>query len=457
MTQSPNAKTEGIALGRIALPLVAAYLAEFLMFVTTKMVVGDLGYHSLAAVGISGNLSFELIAILMGLLSIVGVLCAQAEGAGENQNAGLAVRQGFIISLLIGIPATLCVYHLDLILSWTGQDQKVIELSGPFLQGLALFVIPVMLFSVLRNFVAALSKANVVMFISIAAVGLNYVLTVWLVYGGLGIPGLGLFGAGLAITIVSWLMLLCLLAYVYFTASLRGYGVFASRWKFDPVLCREILVLGIPVAGLVFLEAGMFSAASILSGLFGAKTLAAYEVVMSWAGIPFVMAMGVAEATMVRVSFGVGRGSMVRARYSGFYGMSVGCIFLIVLMVVPLGIPQVIISLFISGGTPDADEVIALSTQLLFIAAIFQVFDGLQGIAARALRGLKDSFAPLWIAGFGYWVLGIGGGALLAFYFDLKGPGLWWGLALGLMTTSLLLALRFHRITSAKLRLKIND
>ena len=448
MTQSLSAKTEGIALGRIALPLVAAYLAEFLMFVTTKMVVGDLGYHSLAAVGISGNLSFEIIAILMGLLSIIGVLCAQAEGAGQRQKAGLAVRQGFIISFIVGIPATLCVYHLDLVLIWTGQDEKVIELAGPFLKSLALFVLPVLLFSVLRNFVAALSKANSVMLISITAVGMNYVLTVWFVYGGLGIPALGLLGAGLAITIVSWMMLFSLLAYVYFTSSLRGYGVFASRWKFDPDLCKEIFVLGIPVAGLVLLEAGMFSAASILSGLFGAETLAAYEVVMSWVGIPFVMAMGVAEATMVRVSFGIGSGSLARARYSGFYGMSTGCIFLILLMVVPLGMPQLIISLFISGGTAGADEVIALSTQLLFIAAIFQVFDGLQGIAARALRGLKDSIAPLWIAGFGYWVLGIGGGALLAFQFGLEGTGLWWGFALGLMTTSLLLAYRFHRVTA---------
>ena len=262
---------------------------------------------------------------------------------------------------------------------------------------------------------------------------------------------MGVFGAGIAITLVSWIMLFCLLGYVYYTSSLRGYGVFASRWKFDPVLCREIFVLGIPVAGLVFLEAGMFSAASILSGQFGAETLAAYEVVMSWVGIPFVLAMGIAEATMVRVSHGVGGGSMSRARYSGLFGMVTGCTFLVVLMVIPLGIPEFIISLFISGGTSGSDEVIAIAIQLLFIAAIFQVFDGLQGIAARALRGLKDSIAPLWIAGLGYWVLGIGGGAILAFYYELEGAGLWWGLALGLMTTSLLLTWRFCSITLREL------
>jgi len=417
------------------------------MFVTTKVVVGDLGYHSLAAVGISGSLAFEIIAILMGLLSIIGVLCAQAEGAGNKQQAGLAVRQGFVISFLVGIPASFCVFYLDQILIWTNQDTQVIELSSQFLKSLAFFVVPVMLFSVLRNFVAALSKASIVMYISIAAVALNYLFTVWFVFGGLGIPPLGVFGAGIAITLVSWIMLFCLLAYVYYTSSLRGYGVFASRWKIDPVLCKEILILGIPVAGLVFLEAGMFSVASILSGQFGAETLAAYEIVMSWAGIPFVLAMGIAEATMVRVSHGIGGGSISRARYSGLFGMITGSVFLIILMVIPLGLPNFIISLFISGGTSGSDEVIAISIQLLFIAAIFQVFDGLQSIAARALRGLKDSIVPLWIAGFGYWVLGIGGGAILAFYYQLAGAGLWWGMALGLMTTSFLLSWRFCLIT----------
>ncbi len=426
---------------------MAAYLAEFLMFVTTKLVVGDLGYYSLAAVGISGSLGFEIIAILMGLLSIIGVLCAQAEGAGDKQKAGLAVRQGFIISFLVGIPASFCVFYLDQILIWTNQDAEVTELASQFLKSLSFFVIPIMLFSVLRNFVAALSKANIVMYISIAAVALNYLFTVWFVFGGFGIPPLGVFGAGVAITLVSWIMLLCLLAYVYYTKSLRGYGVFASRWKFDPELCKEIFVLGIPIAGLVFLEAGMFSAASILSGQFGAETLAAYEIVMSWVGIPFVLAMGIAEATMVRVSHGVGGGSISRARYSGLFGMITGSVFLVVLMAIPLGLPHFIISLFVSGGTSGSDKVIAIAIQLLFIAAIFQVFDGLQGIAARALRGLKDSIAPLWIAGFGYWVLGIGGGAILAFHYELAGAGLWWGLALGLMTTSLLLSWRFCSIT----------
>jgi MATE family multidrug resistance protein len=247
-------------------------------------------------------------------------------------------------------------------------------------------------------------------------------------------------------------MFACLVVYVYKTPALRGYGVFAEKWRFDATICREIMVLGLPIAGLVILEAGLFVATSILSGIISAETLAAYQVVMAWAGIPFVIALGIAEATMVRVAHGVGRGSLLAARRSGMVGMFVGVVILILLIIVPLGFASIIIDIFISKNDPGFALVSLLATEFLSIAAIFLVFDGLQAIAARALRGMKDSVAPLWIAGFGYWGLGIGGGVLLAFPLGMQGAGLWWGLAMGLTATGTLLAWRFHHLSARKLR-----
>ena len=447
MITNSETRSEAVTLMRIALPLSAAYLAEFAMFVTTKMVVGKLGYYELAAVGIAGNLSFEILVILMGLLSIVGVLCAQAEGAGEKKQAGLAVRQGIFVSLLLGTPSMILVWHLNIILEWTDQDPRVLQLVVPYLHGLSACVLPMLFFAVLRNFVSALARPQAVMAITTVAVLVNYLLTLWLVHGGWGIPPLGLFGAGLATSIVSWLMFLALLWHVYQTAALRGYGIFAERWKLDTAICKEIMVLGLPVAGLVFLEAGMFSAASILSGIISAETLAAYEIVMSWVGIPFVIALGIAEATMVRVAHGAGRNRLDTARQSGILGMFIGVLILVMMMIIPLGFAAYIIDIFITPSDPGFTVVSLLSIEFLTIAAIFQVFDGLQAIAARALRGVKDSVVPLWIAGFGYWILGIGGGSWLAFWMDFGGVGLWWGLAMGLTATGLLLGYRFHQLS----------
>ncbi len=447
----PTRLTETALLLKIALPLIAAYLAEFAMFITTKIVVGRLGYHELAAVGLAGELSFEVLVILMGFLSIVGVLVAQAEGAGRKQDAGHAARQGFIVATVLGLPATVLVWNLGPVLALTGQDPKVIELAEPYLHGLSGFVLPVLWFSVLRTFVAALARPGAVMVITVAAVGLNYLLTLGLVRGDFGLPEIGVAGAGWATNIVSWAMLAGLALVTFKTPSLRGYGLFKGRLRFDFSVCAEITRLGLPVAGLVALEAGLFMAVSILSGVLGIETLAAYEVLVGWIGIPFVVALGLAEATMVRVAYGVGRNSLASARQAGLLGMAMGITILGLMVVVPLGLPDLIALVFLDPDDPGFARVSALAARLLVIAAIFQVFDGLQAIASRALRGVKDTVAPLWLAGFGYWVLGVGGGCLLTFPLGFGVVGLWWGMALGLIVTGSLLAWRFVRLTGRPL------
>ena len=431
----------------IAIPLSAAYLAEYAMFITTKMVVGKIGYHELAAVGISGDLSFEILVIFMAMLSVVGVLVAQAEGSGNREDLGQSVRQGIFVATIIGILAMIAIWNLDYVLIATGQEDIVVELAVPYIKGLAGMALPVLWFAVFRNYIAALSQTVAVMVITLVAVLLNYLLTIWFVYGGGGLEPLGLFGAGLATTVVSWMMFFALLLHVFRKPALRGYGVFKGRWKFNKETFQEIFKLGIPVAALTLFEAGLFVAASILSGIIGAKTLAAYEVVMAWAGIPFVIAFGLSEATMVRVALAAGRKQPDAVRRSGLLGISIVAATTLLLAIVPIAFSDFIIRVFIEPHDPGFQEVSGLAAQFLVIAALFQVFDGLQAAAARALRGLKDNIAPLWIAGFGYWVLGIGGGSMLAFYFNYEGAGLWWGLAIGLFVTSNLLAWRFHRFT----------
>ncbi len=431
----------------IALPLAAAYFAEFAMFIATKIVVGKLGYHSLAAVGIAGDLSFEVLVILMALLSIVGVLAAQALGGGRPEDVGQAVRQGFYVATGLGVPAMALIWNLDLALILTHQDPLVVELAREYLEGLSGAVLPVLWFAVLRNYVAVLAQTLSVLVITATAVALQYTLTVWFVHGGLGLEPLGLFGAGLATTLVSWLMFFALAAHVYRKPLFRGYGLFRGRWRPVGATCREILVLGMPVAGLAFLEAGLFAATAVLSGVIGAKTLAAYEITAAWVGVPFVIAFGFAEATMIRVAHAIGRADPAAARRAGFLGMGLVIAITSSLLVVPLAFADAVILVFIEPDDPGFEAVAALAREFLLIAALFMIFDGLQAAAARALRGMKDNLVPLWIAGFGYWIIGIGGGSVLAFHYRLGGAGLWWGLAAGLAVAACLLSWRFHRFT----------
>ncbi len=433
---------------RIALPLIAAYMAELLMFLTTKIVVGKLGFVELAAVGLAGHLTFEILIILMGMLSVVGVLIARAIGAGDPAKAGIAVRQGILVAILLALPSSVFVWHLAAMLAYTAQAPEVLAFVDTYCKAVAGCVLPVLCFSVLRSFAAARSRALPVMAITFVAVVLNYVLTVGLVHGRFAMPAMGVAGAGVATTVVSWAMLIALLGYMYNDVALRGFGVFASRLSVVVPVCRDIVTLGFPVAGLVVLESGLFAAVAVLSGVLGPHTLAACEILMGWIGVPFVVALGLAEATMMRVSHGIGQHDARAARRAGILGMVATTIVVAALIVVPLKLPHLIVGVFLDDLDPGFTAVSNLVGQLLVIVAIFQIFDGLQAVAARALRALKDTMAPLWIAGMGYWVVGIGGGCYLAFALELGAQGLWWGLAAGLIITGSVLAWRFLHLVA---------
>jgi MATE family multidrug resistance protein len=444
----PSRWLEARRLLLIAAPLAAAYLAELAMSLTTKSIVGQLGYRELAAIGLAADTSAELIVVLVGLLSVVGVLVAQAEGAGRKTDAGLAARQGLIVATALGIAATAMIWHLDALLALTGQDPEIIALMGPYLRSLSFSILPVLWFFALRIFVAALAKTWAILIITAVAVGLNYVLSLGLVHGAFSLPTLGVAGAGWAKTIVSVLMLAAVLAYTYLTPTFRGYGLFRGHLRLDLGVCREIFRLGIPVAGIVILEAGLFAAVAIFSGLLGAVPLAAYQVMMAWIGIAFVTAHGFAEAGMVRVAHGIGRGSLASARQAGLLTFAMGVFWLVLLIAVPLNYPEPLVRIFLDVSDPGFSQVLSLTTQLLYLAAFFQIFDGLQVMASLALRGLKDTIVPLWCAALGYWVFGVGGGWLLAFPAGLGAHGLWWGMAAGLTVTGSLLAIRFVVLTA---------
>ena len=431
----------------IAGPLVAAYLSEFAMVLTTKAIVGKLGYKELASIGLASDMAAEVIVVLVGLLSVTGVLVAQAEGGGRKADAGMAARQGLIIATAVGVPATALVWHLDKVLALTGQSTEIIEPMAPFLRSLSGSILPVLWFFTLRTFVASLAKTGAVLAITVSAVGCNYVLCKGLVEGAYGIPALGVAGAGWAKTIVSIFMLLALVAYTYATPIFRGYGLFRGRLKIDMNVCGEILRLGIPVVGIVVLEASLFAAVSIFSGILGPIPLATYQVMIAWVGIAFVTAHGLAEAGMVRVAHSIGSGNMSAARQAGMLTFAMGVVWLVVLAIIPISFPRFLVAAFLSPNDPGFVDVLTMTTRLLILAAFFQVFDGLQVMAALALRGLKDTVVPLWCAGLGYWLFGIAGGWLLAFPAGFGVDGLWWGMAVGLTVTGSLLVGRFFILT----------
>jgi MATE family multidrug resistance protein len=434
----------------IALPLIFAYLADVLMIVTAKMVVGRLGATELAAVGISTDLSYQMCIILMGLFSVVGVLVSEARGALNRERIVPELVRSMILAGLLGLIVTVVVLNLGSVMRALGQQSQVIELAGPYYTGFAFAMLPIVWFGVLRSFAAAMMKTGFVLAVTVVTVILNYILMQGLVHGSFGFAKMGIAGAGFAWAVSMWFKFLCLAVYTYIIVRRNRLPLHQGTIG-GPRAYGPLVRLGLPVAGIVAMESGLFAATSLLSGVMGTVELASYQIVMGWIAIPFVISLGISEAAMVRVAYFVGARDPAAARQAGNLGMVVGVGVPLLLVVVPLLAPGLISRIFLDPSDPDYAKIGSLVAGLLVIAAVFQVFDGLQAIASHALRGLKDAVVPLVIAGVGYWLVGLGSGYVFGFHFGWGALGLWGGVAIGLAFTGTLLAWRFEVLAKRQL------
>lgn len=439
---------------RIAAPLVAAYLADVAMLVTAKMVVGKLGFRELAATGLLSDVCYQFTFVAAGLLSVVGVFVAEAYGGRRKEDAVHALVNGLLLATLMGIVLTAVAWKIDVILVLSGQDPALLSVGRPFLDIFALNLLPFMWISVLRVFAAALHRTGMVMIVNGIGVVLNYVLMQGLVHGDFGLPQLGVAGAGVAALAISLFKVAWFAVYTWRLAAGEGLA-----WRPDSLAGRlrgilAIIRLGLPVAGVVALEVGLFSAVSLMSGMLGAAALASYELIMGWVAIPFVIAAGLGEAGMVRVAYWMGASDPAGARRAGLLALAMGTAVPLLLAIIPLGAPDLVTRAFLSHDDPGFAEVSALVGAVLFIAALFQIFDCLQGVASHILRGMRDTAMPLWIAGIGYWAVGLGLAYVMGFAFDGGVRGLWWGVAAGLVFTGSLLTLRFDWLSRRKVGAK---
>ena len=429
----------------LAAPLAAANLAQMAMAVTDIVMVGRLGAMPLAAAGLGGMLYFTGGVMLQGILTAVAPLAAHALGAGDRAAAGRIAGAGLVLALLLAAPFIAGLTNLDRLLHALGYDPTLAAEIGRFLRAIAWGGPAFLGFAVLRSLLAALSRTRAIMMVLLACVAGNAALNWMLIYGHLGAPALGVAGSGYASAIDQCLIFVGLALCTRALPGLSGLrvirSVFAARcW----VHVGSILRLGLPIGGIMGVEVGVFLTAGILMGLLGTAALGAHQLVLNCAGISFMVPLGLGQAATVRVAYELGTGRTYAARRAAYTALALGVAFMSATAVLLWTVPQAIIAVYIDIADATNRETVQIARRLLAIAAIFQVFDGVQVIAAGALRGYKDTMIPMLLAGFGYWGAGFLGGWLLAFPFGYGAVGLWWGLALGLGVVAALLSLRLY-------------
>jgi MATE family multidrug resistance protein len=298
----------------------------------------------------------------------------------------------------------------------------------------------------LRRYLQSIGIVRPIMVTLIAANLLNVVVNWMLIFGRLGAPAMGVSGAAWATVLSRVAMVLALLVVV--VRERRAHPAPLSSWGFDPARMWKLLVLGFPAAIQLTLEVGVFAAASALAGRMLPASLAAHQIALNLAGFTFMVPLGIASAGAVRVGQAIGRGDAAGASRAGWTALMFGAVFMSTAALVFTLAPRPLVAAF----TSDA-RVLDLGVSLLAVAAVFQLFDGLQGVGTGVLRGLGDTRTPMLWNLAGHWAIGLPLAYFLAFTLELGVIGLWWGLSSGLIICGVALLIVWHKRISAVPRL----
>jgi MATE family multidrug resistance protein len=428
---------------RLAGPVMLARAGLLIMISVDTIMCGRVGARELAYYGIAlaPHLAFLLVGI--GLLMGTVVVTAQTDGAGRPAECGRIWRLGLVNGATIGSLFGLLLLPGEAILLALGQAPAISKGGGAVLVMFALGLPAFLMFAATTFFLEGIGRSTpgmVVMAIAnVVNFGLNYALMFepW---------QLGAAGAALATSITRWFMFLALAAYVLTMRDRDRYGVrapMAGHWELEQKLVR----LGWPIAVSFGLENGAFFAAATFAGWLGTVPLAAYQVVLNTMAVIYMLAIGIATATAVRVGNAVGRRDRPGLAKAGWVGVGLGIVVMLGLMPVLSGWSGHIARIY----TTDP-AVIAIAAPSLRLAAWILVADAIQGILTGALRGAADIWACIVVQFISFWLICIPLCYVLAHPLGLGVAGLLWGLFIGLLGAALLLAWRFQTLTRREVR-----
>jgi MATE family multidrug resistance protein len=427
----------------LAWPLVIAQVAQNALQATDVIMMGWLGPEALAAGTLANSFIMPLFLFGVGVVGAVAPLTAQARGRRDIKAVRRVVRQGFWAAILLALLLVPIMLQFRTIYGWLGQDPALTARAEQYVQIAVLMLAPAMGVIVLRSLLSTFEATRVILLITVGGVIFNAGANYLLMFGHLGLPRLELRGAALATVLTNLFMLGLMLTYVLRQRRLKRFHILIRFWKPDWPRFREIFRIGTPIGLTVLAEVGLFSAAAILMGRLGTDELAAHAVALQCASLAFMVPLGMGIAATVRVGIAYGRKDAEGIHKAGWASFALGTGFMAVSALAFIVFGQAIVAVFLDPDLPENTEALSLAATYLVVAGLFQLADGAQVVAAHALRGLSDTPVPLVMAIFGYWFVGMPVAWLLGFVLDLRGVGIWLGLATALLFVAVLLMGRF--------------
>ena len=445
-------KEEMWELSKLSGPVVLTQIAFMVIMTTDIIMLGHLGVHAIASAALGNIVFFFTWLFGYGQVCAIAPIVSHILGANpaDRTDVRAATRMG-LWSVLIITPFQMAfLFGTKHWLLFFGQNPELAAGAGTFTSALA-FGLPFSLgYQAIRNFATALKRPHAALIVMLITMIFNAAGDYALIFGHFGAPKLGILGAGTASASSYAFSFFAMLIVVRATPDLRKYRIFEGFFRPQWEYLKEIFHLGLPMGLTMMFEGMLFNASVLLMGRFGVASVAAHQMSLNPPSITFMVPLGIATAATVRVGHAAGAGDSEGVRRAGYSAMMLAVVFMGLCGIVLAVFPHTIAGLYIDPHVAQNAEAIALAAVFLRVAAAFQIFDGLQVVAALSLRGLKDARMPMVLAGASYWLVGFPACIVFGFWLGLNGLGIWLGLALGLLVAAVAMCARFYYLARAR-------
>jgi MATE family multidrug resistance protein len=437
MTYPGHAK----AIAVLGLPLIGGHLAQFAIGLTDTVMLGWYGVEALAAVTLASGYFFMFFMLGSGFAFAVMPMVAASAASDDEISIRRITRMGIWLSLGFAMLAMPAMWWSAQILRLLGQSTEVSELASQYLRVAGWGLIPALLVMVLKSYLAALERTQIVLWITLAAALTNGVANYALIFGNWGAPELGMIGAAIASVLTHGVSLVAITAYAVLIVP--EHQLFKRLWRPDWEMFSKVFRLGLPIGLTTLSEVSLFVATAVMMGWLGTIPLAAHGIAITVASGTFMIHVGLSNVATIRSGNAFGRQDRDHMARGAKVVIVLSLIVAAATTVVFLLVPEQMIVLFLEPDDPALAGILAIGVGLFAIAALFQLVDSLQVIALGLLRGVQDTGVPMVMAALSYWVIGMPTSYLLGFVFEMGGVGIWLGLVVGLACAGAFLMSRF--------------
>lgn len=441
MTHSMTYRGHAKAVLVLGLPLIGSHIAQMAIGMTDTVMMGWYGIEDLAAIVLASSMFFLLFIMGAGFAFAVMPMVASAAGADDDMQVRRVTRMGFWASALYVIFAIPFMWWSETLLLALGQEPSVAQLAQEYLRITAFGLFPSLFVMVVKSYLAALERAQIVLWVTVVGALLNGVLNYALIFGNWGAPELGIQGAAIASVMMPVASVPLLM--IYIQRNMPQHSLFQRIWRFDREAFGQVFRLGLPIGLTNLAETALFSATAIMMGWVGTLELAAHGIALQWTAVAFMVHVGLSNAATVRAGRAIGREDAIGLRRGAIATIVMALVLSCVAVLVFLSIPDLLISIFLDSEELARDQIMAIGVSLLAMAALFHVVDSAQVIALGLLRGVQDARVPLILAVISYWLVGLPAGYLFGFVWGYGAVGVWMGLVCGLTLAAILLNYRF--------------